>query len=104
MKLFFVFAFSLMLWSACGDGNEKSHSSQAINAQDLYLTRCAGCHGTDGNLQLSGAKALPASTLKKEEVVSQIKMGKGNMPPFEGRLTDPEIAALADYVLSFRAK
>jgi mono/diheme cytochrome c family protein len=104
MKLFFFLsAFSLLLYS-CGSSNSAPAAEQPVNAQDLYLTRCAGCHGTDGNLQLSGAKALPASTLKKEEIVSQIKMGKGNMPPFDGRLSDKEIQALADYVFSLRGR
>lgn len=104
MKSLFVFTLSLVLLTACGDAHESPKTPQAINASDLYLTRCAGCHGTDGNLQLSGAKALPASTLKKEDIVNQIKMGKGNMPPFDGRLSEAEIAALADYVITFRAK
>lgn len=104
MKSLFVFTLSLVLLTACGGGHESPKTPQAINASDLYLTRCAGCHGTDGNLQLSGAKALPASTLKKEDIVNQIKMGKGNMPPFDGRLSEAEIAALADYVITFRAK
>lgn len=103
MKCFFACAMAAVLWASCG-GNETPKAPQAINAQDLYLTRCAGCHGTDGNLQLSGAKALPASTMKKEDIVNQIKMGKGNMPPFDGRLSEAEIAALADYVITFRAK
>jgi mono/diheme cytochrome c family protein len=51
---------------------------------------------------MSGAKALPASTLKKEEVVTQIQMGKGNMPPFDSRLSPQEIKAVADYVIQMR--
>jgi mono/diheme cytochrome c family protein len=87
----------------CGDAAQ-TPTKASINAADLYMTRCAGCHGSDGNLQLSGAKALSASQMKKEEITAQIKMGKGSMPPFEGRLSDKEIQALADYVISFRAK
>jgi len=104
MKLFLTLFLGVFLLASCGDSNHSPAVEQPVNAADLYLTRCAGCHGTDGNLQLSGAKALSASTLKKEEVVSQIKMGKGNMPPFEGRLSEKEFDALADYVLTFRAK
>jgi cytochrome c551 len=92
-----------VIWVGCGDAAQ-TPTKASINAADLYMTRCAGCHGSDGNLQLSGAKALSASQMKKEEITAQIKMGKGSMPPFEGRLSDKEIQALADYVISFRAK
>ena len=91
------------IWVGCGDAVQ-TPTNASVNAADLYMTRCAGCHGADGNLQLSGAKALSASQMKKEEITAQIKMGKGSMPPFEGRLSDKEIQALADYVISFRAK
>jgi cytochrome c551 len=104
MRFLLTFFLGYFLFTSCGNSNNSPAVEHPVNAADLYLTRCAGCHGMDGNLQLSGAKALSASTLKKEEVVSQIKMGKGNMPPFEGRLTDKEFDALADYVLTFRAK
>lgn len=100
MRLLILLAFSIVVFS-CNNGNAPQPST-AANGKDIYTTRCAGCHGLDGQLQLSGAKALPASTLKKEEVVNQIQMGKGNMPPFGGRLSPEEIKAVADYVIQMR--
>jgi len=100
MRLLIFLAFSLVVFS-CNNGNAPQQTA-AANGKDIYTTRCAGCHGLDGQLQLSGAKALPASTLKKEEVVNQIQMGKGNMPPFGGRLSPEEIKAVADYVIQMR--
>lgn len=51
-----------------------------------------------------GSPDLTLSVKPREEVVYQIKFGKGTMPAQKDVLTDSEITALADYVLSFRAK
>jgi mono/diheme cytochrome c family protein len=100
MKSFTLVAIAFVVFS-CNNGSGPKQEN-APNGKDIYTTRCAGCHGLDGQLQLAGAKALPASTLKKEEVVAQIQMGKGSMPPFDGRLSPQEIKAVADYVIQMR--
>ena len=100
MKSSIFIGLALVVFS-CNNGSAPQQQS-APNGKDIYTTRCAGCHGLDGQLQLAGAKALPASTLKKEEVVAQIQMGKGSMPPFDGRLSPQEIKAVADYVIQMR--
>jgi mono/diheme cytochrome c family protein len=100
MRSLILIGLSFVVFS-CNNGSSPQQET-AVNAKDIYTTRCAGCHGLDGQLQMSGAKALPASTLKKEEVVTQIQMGKGNMPPFDSRLSPQEIKAVADYVIQMR--
>jgi mono/diheme cytochrome c family protein len=100
MKSWILLGFSLVVFS-CNNGSQP-HQVQAVNAKDIYTTRCAGCHGLDGQLQLSGAKALPSSNLSKEDIVAQIQKGKGNMPPFEDRLSPAEIKAVSDYVFKMR--
>ena len=99
MRAFFFLAFSLMLWS-CGD--TPTPPSGAINVKDLYTTRGAACHGMDGTMSVGGSKPLNTSLLKEEEIISQIKNGKGAMPPFQGRLSDEEITALSKFILTFR--
>ncbi len=100
MKSSILIGISLVVFS-CNNGSTPQQEITP-NGKDIYTTRCAGCHGLGGQLQLAGAKALPASTLKKEEVVAQIQMGKGSMPPFDGRLSPQEIQAVADYVIQLR--
>jgi mono/diheme cytochrome c family protein len=78
----------------------------------LYRQSCASCHGWDGNGQqspygaLKGAQTVndPAGTnlmqviIKGSDVTSE--NGREMMPGFGNTLTDIEIAALANYVLS----
>jgi mono/diheme cytochrome c family protein len=99
MRILFLSLITLSLFSC----NEKQPTTQGpINAKDLYTTRCAACHGMDGKLSIAGAKPLQTSSLDQAAVVSQIKSGKGSMPPFEGRLSDEEINAVAQFVLTLR--
>jgi mono/diheme cytochrome c family protein len=60
------------------------------------------CHGYDGAQQFAGAKNLSQSVLPKNEVVSRIAEGKGTMPPHKDVLSEEQIDALADFVLTLR--
>ncbi|MCB0761859.1 MAG: cytochrome c [Flavobacteriales bacterium] len=68
----------------------------------MYTTMCAICHGADGKLGNAGATDLASSTLDLQARIAVITYGKGQMTPFNGRLTEQEIAALAQYIESFR--
>jgi cytochrome c553 len=70
----------------------------------LYDNKCAICHGFDGRQQYAGAKDLGASTLSRDQVITQISDGKGTMPPQKDVLGPEQIAALADFVLTLRSK
>ena len=63
----------------------------------LYKINCALCHGEDGKLGANGSKDLTASPLTLEERVAIIENGKGNMTPFQGKLPQHQIEALAAY-------
>lgn len=68
----------------------------------LYDVKCALCHGYDGAQQFAGAKDLTQSILPKNEVVLRIAEGKGTMPPHHDVLSEEQIDALADFVISLR--
>ena len=87
-------------WIGCQENQPAS--VQNVSPKDLYTTRCAACHGLDGKLELGGAKPLHTSVLTAEDVLLQIKNGKGSMPPFQGRLSEEEIHQLAQFVLKLR--
>lgn len=55
-------------------------------------------------MEIGGAKNLTLSSLSKEEVLDQIRNGKGNMPPFGEVLTTKEIEAITQHTLSIRTK
>lgn len=63
-------------------------------------TPCAGCHGTEGQGG-AGPKLAGAENILKDPVLVHtiLVKGKGAMPAFEGKLTDQEMYAVANYVL-----
>lgn len=79
----------------------------AQSAADLYKSKCASCHGADGNGTAIGKK-LGAKALSDPEVakssdqtwVDITKKGKGKMPAFDGKLTDAQINELVQFMRS----
>lgn len=74
---------------------------------DLYKQKCSMCHGVDGK----GYPALKTpdftdhkvqASLTDKEIVEIIKNGKKDtaMPPFAGKLTEPQITSLLTYLRS----
>ena len=82
-------------------GSASGRATQISGADVFKSAECAGCHtlkaaGATGSVgpDLDQVKPSPAT-------VSQIvKSGSGAMPPFSGRLSDAQIAAVATYVSS----
>ena len=62
---------------------------------------CGSCHtfapaGANGTV----GPNLNEIDLSKDEIEQQVRNGGGGMPPFEGRLSDGQIEAVADFVES----
>lgn len=76
-------------------------SAAGADAPALYQQHCASCHGADryGNM---GPALLPESLerLKKPQAVATLRDGRAatQMPPFAGKLSEAEIAALAEWI------
>jgi cytochrome c551 len=79
-------------------GNAGNQGAVAVDAQAIYKQNCVSCHGVDlsggvgPNLQHVGAR------LSEAQITDRIRNGGGGMPPFNGTLKDPEIAALAAWL------
>lgn len=94
--------------SACTDAKTADYKVSSVPGgtpdpelvKELFNTKCGICHGQDGKMNYAGAKDLTLTSMTKEEIITQIKFGKGSMPPQKGVLDDEQIAALADYTLS----
>jgi cbb3-type cytochrome c oxidase subunit III len=72
----------------------------ATDPKSMFVASCGSCHtladaGTTGTVGPNLDDAQP--TLDK--AVAQITNGGGAMPAFEGKLTDAQIKALAEYVV-----
>ena len=76
----------------------------SLDGRTLYVeANCAGCHGIDGAgtrgpSLVSGAGA----ELSLEEVIARVTNGKrlAGMPKFEGFLSEQQIRAVSEYVVS----
>lgn len=99
--------------SALGSGCTQTPGGDAIDVEFLYQANCAGCHGPQGIGGTGIAPALQANAFiesgSSEEVIGVIRKGRSfgekrykefasTMPPWEGKLSEEEIDALAGYL------
>ena len=73
---------------------------------DTYKAKCAMCHGPDGLGATPAGKAMKATPFNSPDVVkasdadliAATKNGKGKMPAYAGKLTDPQIKDVVGYI------
>ena len=79
----------------------------AENAAQLYAKHCASCHGRDGRAKTIKGKLKHARDLSDREwqekvsderIFNSIMNGKGKMPSYSRKLSEPEINSLVSYV------
>ena len=89
---------------ACSSNNSSSSASPAganvADGKKVYNKYCVLCHGDDGKKEMNGAKDITISGLTFEERVALIKGGRNLMTPFEGILTEEEMANVAAYSMT----
>jgi mono/diheme cytochrome c family protein len=94
-----------IIGAACNAPDVPKSNGVALTDEEVkktYNVKCGICHGEDGSMQYAGAKDLSKSTLAKDEVIQQIKFGKGTMPPMKNVLDDQAIEQLADFAMRLR--
>jgi mono/diheme cytochrome c family protein len=99
-----VVVFVVMLGSAFvsramrGEAGRFGNSS-VRNAAEVYVKSCASCHGRDGRAKTFKGKMKHArnladaewqSRVSDERIFNSIMNGKGNMPAFGKKVTQPE--------------
>ena len=80
--------------------------SQAQAGADTYKAKCMMCHSADGSGSSPAGKsmgAIPFSSpalvkASNADLIAATTNGKGKMPAYKGKLTDPQIAAVVAYV------
>lgn len=71
----------------------------SADGQVIYASAgCAGCHGSEGGGASGPALADNANLEDATFVVTQILEGGDVMPPFADRLSDEDVAAVANYI------
>jgi len=96
---------------AAGQESQLS-TEQLAKAKELFIEKCARCHGADGRGQtvlgemllvpdFTDAKWWKDKNTENAELAKIIANGKGEMPAFEKKLSRSEIANLISYLRRF---
>lgn len=94
-------ALLAILPAACGPSDP---------GERVWNRKCAGCHGVDGRARTKFAIGRPFADLSdgrwkhgpaRADIRRLVRDGEPQspMPPYEGRLSEPEIDAVVDHVL-----
>ena len=76
----------------------------------IYKSKCAMCHGPDGagqtamgkNLKLKDLRSAEVQKMTDAEITKIVTDGKGKMPAYKGKLSDPEIKALVAFIRTLK--
>lgn len=69
-----------------------------VPGEQIFVQRCAACHGKDGTAGIANAANLQTSRLDVPAIKQTIASGRGAMPPFGKMLSTVDIAQVAEYV------
>lgn len=72
--------------------------AMALPGEQLFVQRCAACHGKDGTAGIANAANLQSSALDIPAIKHTIANGRGAMPAFGKMLSGEDIQSLAEYV------
>ncbi|MCH2229006.1 MAG: cytochrome c [Crocinitomicaceae bacterium] len=98
-KLLVCLCLGLVSCSESGDLKEES----GLSGEDLFLQRCASCHGSDGGLMGSSSPDLRKSILSAEQILLKINSGGNGMPAFRAIIADSaEKDSIVSYVLKLK--
>ncbi len=79
---------------------------------DTYKAKCSMCHGADGSGSTPAGKSMKAIPFNSPDLVkasdadliAATKNGKGKMPAYSGKLTDPQIKDVVAYIRTLQKK
>jgi len=107
--IFLMLALTTFIITAVGfaavnnkvSNNKVSLNDTLISGQALFRMNCAGCHGLnrEGNPPTFPSLINIKQKMSKEQIRTQIKNGKGLMPPHTN-LSDKEINAIIAYLFN----
>lgn len=99
---FLLAALPLLLCYTPAPAEALSQADSAPPGESVFANECAGCHGAGGEGALEGPSLL--SVLDNQAAVTGVaeivREGYGEMDSFDTKLTEDQIQAVADYVVS----
>jgi len=101
-KITFALIAVAITLAACSKKTAPSSANKdvPVNALSVFSTNCARCHGETGTE--GKAPNLSKTTLEKDKLIETITNGRDHMPTFKDKLSEKEIAAVADWIVSIR--
>ncbi len=103
-----VLTFGFAFIASGSNGPAEDNKARPAGAAEIYLKKCASCHGKDGRAKTFQAKFNSARNLadpewqaevSDERIFNSITNGRGKkMPSFGKKLSEPEINSLVVYV------
>ncbi len=81
-------------------------AQDAAPGKDLFVAKCAICHGADGSAKTAMGKNLKIRSFQTPEVQKQsdaelttiVTKGKAKMPGFGGKLTSEQVSQVVAYI------
>lgn len=89
-----------------------SGSALGQSVADNYKSKCQMCHGADGSGNTPAGKAMKVPPFSDPDLIkasdadliAATKNGKGKMPAYSGKLTDPQIKELVAFIRTLQKK
>jgi cytochrome c553 len=72
------------------------------DGESIYIANCTVCHGIDGKKGYNNATNLTTSTIDNATIMDVLTLGRGNMMPFKETLSEDEMKAVAEYIVTLR--
>jgi mono/diheme cytochrome c family protein len=99
-----LMAIAMIAWSSLTTALAQNSGS------GTYKERCAMCHAVDGSGNTPAGKATKTPSFNSPEIlklsdadfIADTKNGKGKMPAYSGKLTDPQIKDVIAYIRSLQ--
>jgi len=104
-KLLIFLSITGVLIAGCGGDKGSSGSAEEKPMQPgelVYIQHCKLCHGTKGDLGLSGAANLKISVLNSTETHEVIANGRNAMPAWKQQLSPEQVNQVTEYVMRLR--
>jgi mono/diheme cytochrome c family protein len=109
-----VFTTMLAALPTAGCKRKAIENDSHAEAQHLFDSSCAICHGRDGRGGVPAAEGLPPprnfcdaafqASRSDDQLKKVIREGKGPMPPFAPLFDDAQLSLLVAYIRGFNPK